>query len=298
MKVSAFVMLVCVCSILTDLPRPWSQLEDLTASQAEAIRATLDAAEKKLKEDEPKIREERRQHLTRFGIYSEKRCECETRVWMVTARRGAYGAEQLGPRKHLTKAQQGQLDDLWYEVKQHRAYPDLTDFTKTQEDPLWCWAACLQAALAYRCIELSQEEVAEQIKGLVPWQSATPQEIRDGLCKRRFEAKNRANSWTVHCMKFGPEIDGYTVDIVNRGWVVILFLEDRHVVIVKSLDYLGPPLDGDPARIKVVSINYYDPYAGELKTLDAANLKKVQGWLALEPRRVSSNFFGPGGSGR
>ena len=190
-----------------------------------------------------------------------------------------------------------------------------SSFKATQQEPVWCWAACIQMLLKQHGVNWSQEDIATEVKGKTNnIATANAEEITHLLHGFRPNTPSGplapGATWKADCMFFSAVDNPLLENLITRSIAVQRPLITsfrsgygvQHVVVVYKVDYEAQPgaleiQEATPIgnRIvhtsfqlckRIISLTYYDPLANQDKTVPFAQVESlIQGlWSSFVVR--------------
>lgn len=134
-----------------------------------------------------------------------------------------------------------------------------------QQDPLWCWAACIQLCLNRKDIYIKQPEIVARVKGYVKSETASNFEIAAFL--NQWGIDKNGQPWIARCdyAQGAPNPAKLVAHVASGEPVIVSYqtgLMTAHVVVISQVHYKdtewGPLIQG---------IVIFDPWSGQLHTV-------------------------------
>jgi hypothetical protein len=127
-----------------------------------------------------------------------------------------------------------------------------------QKTIVWCWAACIEMSLGSGGVEMSQEQIVEQVKGFPAAVTGSDKEIYDFLNQVSFDKNGK--QWSASCKYFNTNPSAITLinDLIANRPVIMGYRtgpNSGHVVMAHKVEFRhtiqGPV---------ITKLTIYDPF--------------------------------------
>lgn len=129
----------------------------------------------------------------------------------------------------------------------------------------------------------SQQDVVQSVKGHIAFQTATPNQITQGLNGMRVQHDGKP--WTVGCLYMqGMPVPSMLVRNLDQQRPVIVGVNGQHVVVLWKAEFTRTPTEP-----QIRSVTIFDPWDGKDKVLPWPATQLSDTWLvwvALEKDRT------------
>jgi hypothetical protein len=234
------------------------------------IAATIQRHTNELETARQNVAQGRAAHLQRIG--AEDLRGPDIRHWTQQAVR----SQRLLQRNEIVRMlmpNQFLLADVCYSNTTRSV--EIEDFAVAkvrQQEAVWCWAAGIQAVFKYGGINLNQEDIVENLKGKVVWETATGAEINSALNRTHF-SPNPRNDWSSMCQYTNRFTDQpRLIFSLDFGRPMLAALDGRHVVIVHKASFHETLSSG--SRL-LTAVTLYDPETGQDIELASKNFTRI-----------------------